>query len=203
MSPKGPAADQGELLARLHETIELLESIAVDRTVLAGVPDEERRRLLRAVANVYSPDRVERRRMSKVVARERKAARVRGDQDALHETGIRSLRRKPVFHTPNVFPTVSVADGFEPQDVHDSAAPPRSPEPRGAREPGTAALLCVQAEVHDHPPLLRSAVPAVRGAERHEAHRARRFARTGGAVDGRARQDRYQPASSSFDLVPV
>src|SRR5678816_3038855 len=112
-------ADQAELTARLRETIELLESIAADRTILAGVSDEERRRLLQAVASVYSPDRVERRRMSKVVARERKAARVRRDQDVLHETGIRSLRRKPVFHTPNVFPTVSVADGFVAQDVHE------------------------------------------------------------------------------------
>ena len=121
MSPKAPAADQGELLARLHETIELLESIAADHTILAGVPDEDRKRLLQAVANVYSPDRVERRRMSKVVARERKAARVRSDQGVLHETGIRSLRRKPVFHTPNVFPTVSVVDGFDPRDVHEDS----------------------------------------------------------------------------------
>jgi NAD(P)-dependent dehydrogenase (short-subunit alcohol dehydrogenase family) len=138
MSPTGPAADQGELLARLHEAIELLESIAGDHTVLARVPDEDRKRLLQAVANVYSPDRVERRRMSKVVARERKAARVRSDQGVLHETGIRTLRRKPVFHTPNVFPTVSIADGFETQDVHDVAVPEaqslepkaQSPEPR-------------------------------------------------------------------------
>src|SRR5262245_559002 len=107
---------------RLREAIELLESIAADRSVLAGVADEERKRLLQAVANVYSPDRVERRRMSKVVDRQRKAARVKSDQGVLHETGIRSLRRKPVFHTPNVFPTVSVADGFEPQDVHDGPA---------------------------------------------------------------------------------
>jgi len=128
MSPKGPAADQGELLARLHETIELLESIAADHTILAGVPDEDRKRLLQAVANVYSPDRVERRRMSKVVARERKAARVRRDQGVLHETGIRSLRRKPVFHTPNVFPTVSIADGFDPRDVSRSmGAPAQTP----------------------------------------------------------------------------
>jgi NAD(P)-dependent dehydrogenase (short-subunit alcohol dehydrogenase family) len=102
---------------RLRDTIELLESIAADRSVLAGVPDEERKRLLQAVANVYSPDRVERRRMAKVVDRQRKAARVRSDQDVLHETGIRSLRRKPVFHTPNVFPTVSVAEGFEGKDL--------------------------------------------------------------------------------------
>jgi NAD(P)-dependent dehydrogenase (short-subunit alcohol dehydrogenase family) len=106
------------LLARLRETIDLLESIAGDRTVLAGVPEEDRKRLLQAVANVYSPDRIERRRMSKVVARDRKAARVQSDQGVLHDTGIRALRRKPVFHTPNVFPAVSVADGFEPRDVH-------------------------------------------------------------------------------------
>ena len=111
---------------RLRETIELLESIASDRSVLAGVPDEERKRLLQAVANVYSPDRVERRRMSKVVDRQRKAARVKSDQNVLQETGIRSLRRKPVFHTPNVFPTVSVADGFAAHDIHDAA----SPEPK-------------------------------------------------------------------------
>jgi NAD(P)-dependent dehydrogenase (short-subunit alcohol dehydrogenase family) len=112
--------------ARLRETIELLESIAADRSVLAGVPEEERKRLLQAVANVYSPDRVERRRMAKIVDRQRKAARIKSDQGVLHATGIRSLRRKPVFHTPNVFPTVSVADGFNPRDIHDA----QSPEPR-------------------------------------------------------------------------
>jgi NAD(P)-dependent dehydrogenase (short-subunit alcohol dehydrogenase family) len=109
-------------LERLRETIQLLESIAADRSVLAGVPDEERKRLLQAVANVYSPDRVERRRMAKVVDRQRKAARVKSDQRVLHETGIRTLRRKPVVHTPNVFPGVSVADGFEPRDVHDDSS---------------------------------------------------------------------------------
>jgi NAD(P)-dependent dehydrogenase (short-subunit alcohol dehydrogenase family) len=121
MSPTGSEApDLAALVARLRETTALLESIAADRTVLAGVPDEDRKRLLQAVANVYSPDRVARRRMSKVVARERQAARVRDDQERLHETGIRSLRRKPVFHTPNVFPTTSVDDGFAAHDVHES-----------------------------------------------------------------------------------
>src|SRR5688572_12051439 len=119
---------------RLREAIELLESIAADRSVLAGVPEEDRKRLLQAVANVYSPDRVERRRMARIYDRQRKAARVKRDQEVLHETGIRSLRRKPVFHTPNVFPSVSVADGFDPQDVHGpeggpSDREPQSPEP--------------------------------------------------------------------------
>ncbi|OFW38818.1 MAG: oxidoreductase [Acidobacteria bacterium RIFCSPLOWO2_12_FULL_67_14] len=97
------AADQTTMADRLRESIELLEAIAADRALLEGVPDEVRRRLLHAVAEVYHPDRVERRRMVKMVARERKAERVRRDQVARAGTGIQTLRRKPVFHTPNVF----------------------------------------------------------------------------------------------------
>jgi NAD(P)-dependent dehydrogenase (short-subunit alcohol dehydrogenase family) len=133
-------------LERLRETIDLLESIAADRSVLAGVPDEERKRLLQAVANVYSPDRVERRRMAKIVDRQRKAARVKSDQGVLHETGIRSLRRKPVFHTPNVFPTVSVADGFAPEDVHAESLEPKthSPEPKAQSRELQHCYVCKQ-----------------------------------------------------------
>jgi NAD(P)-dependent dehydrogenase (short-subunit alcohol dehydrogenase family) len=76
--------------------------------------------------------------MSKVVARERKAARVRNDQETLHETGIRTLRRKPVFHTPNVFPVWSVADGFEPRDLHGESQQPdfesRIPSPESREQ---------------------------------------------------------------------
>src|SRR5215510_10805726 len=124
-----------EATARLRDAIELLEAIAADRTVLAGVPDAERKRLLQAVALVYSPDRVERRRMSKIAARQRKATRVRDDQGVLHETGIRSLRRKPVFHTPNVFPAVSIEDGFTPRDAHEPGTrnSPLEDENSGAR----------------------------------------------------------------------
>jgi NAD(P)-dependent dehydrogenase (short-subunit alcohol dehydrogenase family) len=90
--------------ARLAEIAELLERIATDRSILEDLPDEDRERFLKAVANVYHPDRVERRRMAKVVDKQRKAARVKRDDGVLYETGIRTLRRKPVFTTPNVFP---------------------------------------------------------------------------------------------------
>ena len=114
-------------LDRLREAVALLESIAADRSVLEGVPDEERKRLLQAVASVYHPDRVERRRMSKITARERKAVRVERDQFTRADTGIQTLRRKPVFHTPNVFPP----ERFEPEDVRDepSQAAPSHPAP--------------------------------------------------------------------------
>ena len=107
--------DQRALGERLREATELLESIAADRTVLAGVSDEDRARLLQAVALVYHPDRAERRRMAKVTAKQRKAARVKETEQARFETGIRELRRKPVFHTPNVFPPES----FQPLDIHE------------------------------------------------------------------------------------
>jgi NAD(P)-dependent dehydrogenase (short-subunit alcohol dehydrogenase family) len=89
----------------LAEIAALLERIALDRTLLEEIPAEERERFLKAVANVYHPDRVERRRMAKVVDKQRKATRVRRDDTVLHETGIRALRRKPVFTTPNYFLT--------------------------------------------------------------------------------------------------
>ena len=105
------------LLARLREAADLLERIAADHSVLAGVPDEDRARLLQAVAEVYSPDRYARRRMSKAAHRERKAARAAQDDGALAGAAIRTLHRRPVVNTPNVFaPT-----GFEPSDVDADA----------------------------------------------------------------------------------
>jgi NAD(P)-dependent dehydrogenase (short-subunit alcohol dehydrogenase family) len=111
-------ADRRALLDRLRETTELLESIAADRNVLAGVPDEERGRLLRAIELVNNPDSRTLRRLAKATKRQKRIARITSADEALNETGIRTLRRKPVFTTPNVFPP----DGFAPVDLHDDAA---------------------------------------------------------------------------------
>jgi len=132
LSSGNSATDAGgeALLARLRSTTELLASIAADRRVLAGVPVEDRRRFLEAVSLVYSPDRAERRRQAKIAARERKAARVKQDEGVLAESGIRALRR-PVVHTPNVFPP----EGFEPRDLPGvDDEPERKAAPREASE---------------------------------------------------------------------
>jgi NAD(P)-dependent dehydrogenase (short-subunit alcohol dehydrogenase family) len=92
------------ILERLRAAAELLEAIATDRTLLAVLTSEERERLLRAVAAVYEPDRVARRRRLKAAERSRRTARTSRDDAALHQTGIRTLRRQPVFTTPNIFP---------------------------------------------------------------------------------------------------
>jgi NAD(P)-dependent dehydrogenase (short-subunit alcohol dehydrogenase family) len=109
---------------RLAQATRLLEEIVADRGLLAGVSQEERRRLLQAAAHVYHPDHVARRRLVKETTRQRKAARADRDDGALHQTGIRKLRRQEIFTTPNVYPPSS----FSQEDVDE-------PEFREAVEP--------------------------------------------------------------------
>lgn len=88
------------LLERLRSAAELLERLAADRRLLNQLPAEGRERLLRAAAELYNPDKLARREMMKAAERER----TKRADTVLDETGIRTLRRKPVFTTPNVFP---------------------------------------------------------------------------------------------------
>jgi hypothetical protein len=70
---------------------------------------------------VAHPDRTLRRKLRKEELRTHRAARVRKTEESLHETGIRALRRKPVFNTPNYFLP-------EPEPGPAGDAPPDSPE---------------------------------------------------------------------------
>ncbi len=104
------APGQRTNIERLRDAVELLESIAADRSVLEGVPEEERKRLLKAVSTVYHPDREARRRRTKGLARELRDARVSRDLETRALTGIQALRRKRIFHTPNVFPPTEIQE---------------------------------------------------------------------------------------------
>jgi len=99
-----PNSADGALLEKLRAATDLLESLDADRTLLDRLPSEDRARLHQVIAQIYHPDPVARRRKLKESERERAAARLERDGGILHETGIRALRRKPVFTTPNVFP---------------------------------------------------------------------------------------------------
>src|ERR1700722_1374440 len=92
------------LIERVRSTTELLELVAADRNLLDQLPLEDRERFHRAVADFYNPDPIARRRIVKAAERERTAARTQRVGAFLHETGIRTLRRKPLFTTPNFFP---------------------------------------------------------------------------------------------------
>ena len=98
---------------RFRAAAELLESIANDRALLADVPEEDRTRLLRLAGEVARPDAISRRRLADAQKQKRKTVKVQRAEQALADTGIRKLRRKPVFTTPNYFPPA----GFEQRDV--------------------------------------------------------------------------------------
>ncbi len=97
-----------------------------DRSLLARLPMEERTRLLNAAGNVYEPDIHARRRQIKAERRRTKSQRAERDQETLNETGIRALRAKPVFTTPDVFaPDEAPAD-----DVDDAIDAREAIEPQ-------------------------------------------------------------------------
>ena len=104
-----------------------------DRTLLQDLTVEERARLLAAAGSVFDPDVVARRRAAKELRRRKKNAKLAEDESLLADTGIRMLREKPVFTTPNVFP---------PDGLRADRRRRRRRVPRGRR---AAALLRLQA----------------------------------------------------------
>ena len=114
MSPVPPTTDH-PFVYEVRACIAVLESVAADRSVLDRLPPDDRQRLHQAVANVYHPDPLLRRQKLKAAERERIAAQITREEALLHATGIRELRRRPAFTTPNVF----APEDFAPHDSED------------------------------------------------------------------------------------
>ncbi|CAN5594617.1 SDR family oxidoreductase [soil metagenome] len=117
-----------DLPDRVRVASELLEAIAADRSLLDTLSDPERIRLHQAVSQVHHPEPRARRRKLKLEARERHQDKVRRTESLLNRTGIRSLRRKPVFTTPNCFPPQPPGQHDPRNDADDTDASPESPE---------------------------------------------------------------------------
>ncbi len=123
---RDPVPDD-DLTERLRAATELLEAVARDRTPLDGLSDAERARFLTAAGDVFSPDVEHRRQLAKARRRRARAEKLQRDEEVLAGTGIRSLRAKPVFTTPNVFPPALVATG--PADRGPSTDDPSTDDP--------------------------------------------------------------------------
>jgi len=89
---------------QLRGALQILEKAAANRSLLAGLSPEEYSRLLKAAGEVFLPDPREQRRFLKARIRQHKAEKVQREQHALNQTGIRELRRRPTFTTPNPLP---------------------------------------------------------------------------------------------------
>ena len=148
-----------------------------DRSLLAGLTVEERTRLLSAAGDVFNPDLVQRRQWGKTMRRQQKRTKLKRDETVLAETGIRVLREKPVFTTPNVFPP----DEFEQQDVDE-------PEFREVVEP-QHCYVCKRLYRDIHP-FYDQLCPECARLQLRQADRDRRPARAGRAPHRRAGQDR-------------
>ncbi len=103
-----PAAYREKMLG----VIEALEESIDDRALLAYLDQETMARLVRAAGQVSLPAKWEKRRIAKEKHRLRKLDRKLEDQAVLDETGIRALRRDPVFRTPEV---EDVREAVEPE----------------------------------------------------------------------------------------
>lgn len=111
--PGGTSDDQ--LRERLLEATAFLRQIADGRDALEVLSVEERTALLNAAGDVFCADPNERRLRVKAKRKQRRAEKLRRDEALLDETGIRTLRDKPVFTTPNTFPP----EDFAQTDVED------------------------------------------------------------------------------------
>ena len=112
----GLSDEEQELRERLLETTEFLREISTAKVLLEGLSTEERTELLNAAGDVFCADPAERRLRVKARRRKRRSEKLDHDEALLNLTGIRSLRDKPVFTTPNVFPPTD----FVQDDVSDT-----------------------------------------------------------------------------------
>ncbi|MDX2094015.1 MAG: SDR family NAD(P)-dependent oxidoreductase [Kofleriaceae bacterium] len=87
-------------LGRLRETIEVLEHLAEDMRRLAEIDEDLRIRLVTAAGQLTRPDRYTRKALGKALTRQKFRAKRDADRAILDQTGIRALRREPVFRTP-------------------------------------------------------------------------------------------------------
>lgn len=164
-----------DLTSELLAATELLEAVARDRTLLDALSHDERIRLLTAAGDVYAPDLDDRRRLTKQRRRQEKQERRQREEAARTDTGIRQLRAKPVFVTPNVFPP----EDLRQETVEDEAVA------RGVGEE-QHCYVCKQhyTELHHFYDQLCPACAAVNYAKRTETAdlRGRVALLTGGRV---------------------
>jgi NAD(P)-dependent dehydrogenase (short-subunit alcohol dehydrogenase family) len=118
--------------AKVLDAIELLEALGGDLRALAELDEKLRIRLVTAAGQLSRPDRYSRKQLGKVLARQRVNARREADRAVLDQTGIRALRKEPVFRTPLPRPAMALDE-----PVRDDAEPDPWAEAEARRDSGT------------------------------------------------------------------
>ncbi|HVK87054.1 MAG TPA: SDR family NAD(P)-dependent oxidoreductase [Kofleriaceae bacterium] len=142
-------------LVRLHDAIALLEELGADLPKLAELDEELRIRLVSAAGQLSRPDRYTRKALGKALTRAKFRARRDADRAILDQTGIRALRREPVFRTPLPRPQMEleapVRDEAEAGEVVDAwaAAEAQRADGTAARVETARACYVCKTEFHE------------------------------------------------------
>jgi NAD(P)-dependent dehydrogenase (short-subunit alcohol dehydrogenase family) len=148
--------DESRVLdARVRDAIDLLEQLGGDLRSLADLDEELRIRLVTAAGQLSRPDRYSRKALGKVLARQRVAARRDADRARLDQTGIRVLRKEPVFRTPLPRPAMPLAEPVRDDGEPDAWAAAEArraeaePEPGGVRVEAPRLCYACKTEFHE------------------------------------------------------
>ena len=133
---------------RVADAIELLEELAGDLRKLADLDETLRIRLVSAAGQLSRPDRYSRKALGKALARARVAAKRAADRAVLDATGIRALRKEPVFRTPLPRPAMPLDAPVRDDDGEDAWAEAEARREEGARV--ADARLCYVCKAHFH-----------------------------------------------------
>jgi NAD(P)-dependent dehydrogenase (short-subunit alcohol dehydrogenase family) len=147
---------------KLRAAIAVLEELGADLPRLAELDEELRIRLVTAAGQLSRPDRYVKKALGKALARQRLKAKREADRAVLDATGIRALRREPVFRTPLPKPADMALDApIRDDDGEDEWAEAEARrdagEPQGEQAPlgGDGARvrdarLCYVCKTHFH-----------------------------------------------------
>ena len=105
------------------DALEVLREVVAAPELTNQLDPADKADFLTAAGDVFCPDPEIRRRRTKLLKNQRRLDRLQRDEQTLAETGIRKLRNRPVFATPDVYPP----ENFEQDDIADNpTAPPFS-----------------------------------------------------------------------------
>ncbi len=145
--PPETVGDDSPLADQIRAAAQLLERIAEDRGLLSHASKADQQRLLHAAGEVWTPDPAQRRALTKALAKKRAARAREEEEEVLNRTGIRTLRRKPTFTTPNVYPPAlpgEVPPALHRPDDGGGRGGEGDPRPEGEVGPGPEGFRGVE-----------------------------------------------------------
>jgi NAD(P)-dependent dehydrogenase (short-subunit alcohol dehydrogenase family) len=117
-----PDIDEREWIEALARCADVLEAVVADHSLLAAVDLDLRRRLMIAAGRISRPDKLSKRGLTRAFRRRERDELRRTDLERLERTGVRTLRRLPVYPTPPGDPALPPPEAVveDDGDLHEA-----------------------------------------------------------------------------------